>query len=309
MDRIELLTRGGGGGGINLSGFDPMFSDLDARRAGLDTRRAEQEAFLQSLFEAAQARTEGQREAAAAAIEAQLAADSARRAQDIGLVRGQEAERMAVADAARGALGAEVAPDLSSEIAQNVVGGIGASGSVASESARNRQSILEQQLASEIAGLTPMQQMAMMDLNRGYEDRLSNIDSERAALQAQIAQMRAAASGSGGRQPSLSELFELEDRANAMYGPGEAPEFSGLLGTEQQFRTRFGSDANEIFGIADRLLSTAMQSREDPTRPATMSGILQSMRTEDPALNDFLNRNSSYVAAIVNYATTAAKGE
>jgi hypothetical protein len=143
----------------------------------------------------------------------------------------------------------------------------------------------------------------MMDLNRNYEDRLGGIDSERAALQAQIAQMRASASGRGG--PSLQEILMLEDRANAMFGPEAAPDFSGLLGTEQQFRSRFGGDANEIFGIADRLLSTAMQSMVDMNKPASLNEVLQSMRTADPALNNFLNRNPGYAAAIINYATSA----
>jgi hypothetical protein len=302
LDRLALL--GGGGGGINLSGFDPMFSDLDARRAGLDTRRGEQEAFLSSLFQAAEGRSMADRGAVASSVQSQLESDSARRAQEIALIRGEEAARRETADLARGALGVEPGEDLSSELAQNLVAGVGSAGSVSDRDARIRQSISEQQFGRELAGLTPMQQMAMMDLNRNYEDRLSGIDSERAALQAQIAQMRAAASG-GSRGPSLQEILMLEDRASALYGPGEAPEFSGLLGIEQQFRTRFGSDANEIFGIADRLLSTAMQSGVDAVKPASLNEILQSMRTSDPRLNDFLNKNAGYAAAIINYATSA----
>ena len=303
MDRLGLLS--GGGGGADLSGYNAMLGDLTAREGALGSRKAEQEAFLASLFEAAEGRSTADRDAVAAAVQSQLESDSARRAQEIALIRGDESARRATADLARGALGVEPGEDLSSELAQNQVAGVGSAGSIADRDARLRQSIAEQQFGREIAGLTPMREMSVRGLNREYEDRLAQLASERAALQAQMAQMRASAGGSRG--PSLQDILMLEDRANALYGPGEAPEFSGFLGTEQQFRNRFGGDANEIFGISDRLLSTAMQSRVDVTKPASMAEVLQSMRTSDPALNEFLNRNSGYATAIINLATAAGR--
>jgi hypothetical protein len=108
---------------------------------------------------------------------------------------------------------------LSSELAQNQVAGVGSAGSIADRDARLRQSIAEQQFGREIAGLTPMREMSVRGLNREYEDRLAQLASERAALQAQMAQMRASAGGRGG-----SSVSERLAALNFMQGLGaEAP--------------------------------------------------------------------------------------
>jgi hypothetical protein len=223
MSQDELLAwilggGGGGGGGVDLSGYNAMLGALDERESGLNERRAEQEAFLTSLYDAAEGRAQRDKDALAAAVEAQLASDATRRATEVELIRGADAARQATADAARGALGATPGADISSGIAQNVVGGIGASGSVSERDARINQAIAGQQYAAEIAGLTPMEQMSRSDLMRGYEDRLSALAGERAAIQAQIAQARASARGSGG--PSVSERLAA---LNYVGGMNEAP--------------------------------------------------------------------------------------
>jgi hypothetical protein len=61
-----------------------------------------------------------------------------------------------------------------------------------------------------------MEQMSRSDLMRGYEDRLSALAGERAAIQAQIAQARASARGSGG--PSLDDLLTLDAAAAQRFG-------------------------------------------------------------------------------------------
>ena len=214
-----ILSGGGGGGGVDLSGYNTMLGDLSSREGALGGRKAEQEAFLTALFEAAEGRSTADRDAVAAAVQSQLESDSARRAQEMALVRGDDASRRATADLARGALGVEPGEDLSSELAQNQVAGVGSSGSVADRDARLRQSIAEQQFGREISGLTPMREMSVRQLNREYEDRLAQLASERAAIQAQMAQTRASASGRGG-----SSVSERLAALNFMQGLGaEAP--------------------------------------------------------------------------------------
>lgn len=215
-----LLGGSGGGGGVDLSGYNNMLSDISGREAGLGTRRGEQEAFLSSLFEAAQGRMATDQEGLAAAVEAALESDQARRATEIGLVRGADAERLATADQARAALGVEGGPDLSSAIAENAVAGVGAGGSVSERDARIRESIERQQLQSQIAGLTPMQQMASTSLNRNYEDRLAALASERAAVQAQMSQARSAG---GSRGPSVSEKLAALGFVGGLNAPADAP--------------------------------------------------------------------------------------
>jgi hypothetical protein len=229
MSQEELLAwilgggGGGGGGGVDLSGYNTMLGAIDQRESGLNERREQQEAFLTSLYDAAEGRAQRDKDALAAAVEAQLASDATRRATEVGLIRGADATRQATADAARGALGTAPGADISAGVAQNVAGGIGASGSVSERDARINQAIAGQQYAAEIAGLTPMEQMSRSDLMRGYEDRLSALAGERAAIQAQIAQARASARGSGG--PSVSErLAALNYVEGLNQGPaGPAP--------------------------------------------------------------------------------------
>ena len=311
MSDEELLawilggSGGGGGGGVDLSGYNTMLSDVAAREEGLGARRAEQEAFLADLFGAGQTRLESDREALAAAVENALASDQARRATEIDLIRGQDASRLATANQAREALGVEGGADLSSDIAQNAVAGVGAGGSVAERDARIRESIENQQIQSQIAGLIPMQQMATTSLGRNYEDRLSALASERAAIQAQMAGARASARGGGG--PSVNERLAALGFVNQLNAPGEMPEFGGALGSAQQIQQFFGPEASDVLGIANRLLTGADLSRFDPTSMAGANELLTRLATSDPEVQNFLNRNPEAAGAIINYVVQAGK--
>jgi hypothetical protein len=226
---LAFILGGGGGGGVNLSGYNDLLADLGAREAALNERRGQQQAFLESLFGAAGERTRGIMAGVPGTIEGQLASDAGRRATEIGLIRGQDASRRETADAARGALGVMPGEDLSSQLSENLVAREGASGSVADRSARIRENILMQQLNRELSGLTPLQQAAMSDLNMGYEDRLSGLNTERSALMAQIAQARA----SGSRGPSVSEKIAALNFVAGLGDPGPAPEAPRLPSNAQ----------------------------------------------------------------------------
>ena len=299
-----ILGGSGGGGGVDLSGYNEMLADVASREAGLGTRKAEQEAFLADLFGAGQTRLESDQEALAAAVEEALASDQARRATEIDLIRGQDASRLATANAAREALGVEGGADLSSDIAQNAVAGVGAGGSVAERDARIRESIENQQIQSQIAGLIPMQQMATTSLGRNYEDRLSALASERAAVRAQMAQARAAG---GSRGPSVNERLAALGFVNQLNAPGEMPEFGGALGSAQQIQQFFGPQASDVLGIANRLLTGADLSRFDPTSMAGANELLTRLATSDPEVQNFLNRNPEAAGAIINYVVQAGK--
>lgn len=302
-DLVSMM--GGSGGGVDLSGYDTMLSDVASREAGLGTRRAEQEAFLADLFGAGQTRLESDRDALEQAVQDALASDQARRATEIGLIRGDDAARLATANQAREALGVAGGEDLSSEVAQNAVAGVGAGGSVAERDARIRESIENQQIQNQIAGLIPMQQMATSSLGRNFEDRLAALASERAAIQAQMAQARSAASGRGGL--SLSDILSAQRSYNENFGPGEAPEFGGILGSAQQIQQYFGPAASNVLGIANRILTSPGISQLDQTSPAEANELLGMLATSDPQVQSFLNSNPVAAAAIVNYVVQAGK--
>lgn len=280
---------GGSGGGVDLSGYNNMLSDISGREAGLGTRRGEQEAFLSSLFEAAQGRMATDQEGLAAAVQAALESDQARRATEIGLVRGADAERLATADQARAALGVQGGPDLSSAIAENAVAGVGAGGSVSERDARIRESIERQQLQSQIAGLTPMQQMASTSLNRNYEDRLAALASERAAVQAQMAQARSAASGRGGL--SMSDILSAQRSYNENFGPGEAPPAPKLPTNAQ------GIDILNYYSQLNQS-NAGLYSRIYNSLPTLLEGyaldpVTQRPRTPIEVTNQIVQANSS----------------
>lgn len=296
-----ILGGGGGGGGVNLSGYNELLNDIATRESGLNTRRGEQEAFLSELFDAAESRAARDRDALAASVQSALTSDAARRATEMGLVRGADTARLNTANAAREALGVEGGADLSSEIAQNQVGSIGASGSVADRDARIRQSLGEQQLNREIAGLVPMEAMSRQDLTRGYEDRLSALASERAAVRAQIAQARAAGGGGG---PSVSERLAALNFVQGM--GGEAPEAPGVLGFLNQSRASGDPTLfNNLAAIGDRILSTAVTSTIDPTKPAGAAEIISQLRAGDPAIDSLIRSNPGSLAWLTQYIQTA----
>lgn len=253
---LAWLLGGAGGGGApapDLSGFQEMIGDVNKRRDQLNIRKWQQRKFLDDLFAAADARATSDRDALAGAIESQLQADAARRATEIGLIRGEDAPRLETSNAAREALGvAPVESDLTSEVAQNAVAGVGAGGSVADRDARINQAIQSQQYAAEIAGLTPMRQMATGELMRNYEDRLAALSSERAAIKAQMAQAKAAPRG-GSSGPSVSEklaaLNFIEGRNQAPQGPaamGGQAVLNSFIQNDPRNSSRYGSIYNSI---------------------------------------------------------------
>lgn len=304
-----LGMTGGSGGGVDLSGYNEMLADVAAREAGLGTRKGEQEAFLSALFDAAEQRMISDRDALAGAVQAALDADAARRATEIGLIRGDEANRLATATAAREALGVQGGEDLSSQVAQNAVAGVGAAGSVSERDARINEAIQRQQLQSQIAGLTPMEQMAASQLSRGYEDRLAALASERAAIRNQMAQARSAASGRGGL--GIGEVLSAMGAYNEMFGPGEAPDIPGVLGFVQGAQAGTGQTGfiNDLVAIGDRIITSPTISRLDPTSPAGANEILQSLIASDPRVANIVNSNPGAAGFIIQYVTSAGKAQ
>ena len=294
------------GGGPDLSGYNAMLEDITGREGALGTRKAEQQAFLTSLFDAAESRAEADRTALAAAVDAQLTSDAERRAAEMGVVRQGDVNRAASATAAREALGAPTGPDLTSNVVENVASGVAAGGAIADRDARIRESIANQQLTREISSLTPMEQMAVMGLNRQYEDRLAGLASERAAIQAQMAAARSA-----NRGPSVSERIGAMQFAGDVFAPAEAAQYElpGLQQGQQAIAQFYGPQvAADIAGIGDRILSSAVMSTIDPTKPAGVSELLQNIRSQDPAIDSYLNQNPSFAAMVVNYVVEAGKG-
>lgn len=294
----------GGGGGADLSGFQGLIDDINARRDALNIRKWQQRQFLTDLFDAAEARATADRAGIATTVEGQLASDAKRRADEVSLIRGEEAARRQVADAARGALGVNPGADLSSAVSQNVVGGVGAMGSVADRDARIRQSIAEQQLGREIAGLAPLEAMSVSDLMSQYEDRLAALASERAGIKAQMAQARASA-GRGG--PSLSELLSLQQAANEQFGLGGAGvELPGIVQTAQGIQS-LGPIGNDLIAIGDRIISSWAAS---PTtmKPLSTQEMLSQLAANDPAVSSLLRSYPSAAGIIVNYVNEALKG-
>lgn len=229
---------GGGGAAPDLSGYNTLLGDVNNRRDALNIRKWEQRKFLRDLFDAAESRAMSDRNALAAAVEGQLASDAARRQTEMGLIRADDAGRLATANAAREALGvAAPQADVASEVAQNAVAGVGSAGAVSDRDARINQAIQAQQFNAEIAGLAPMEQMATGQLMNTYEDRLAALAGERAAIQAQIAQARAAARGGGG--PSVSEKLAA---LNFVQGAGEGPEMPAASGGQAILQSYSAND-------------------------------------------------------------------
>ena len=304
-----LLGGGGGGGAPDLSGFEGMLGDVNTRRDQLNIRKWQQRKFLKDLFDAAEARDLATQAGIGEQINTNLASDAERRAAEIALIRGDEAARLAEANAARGALGATPGADLSSEVAQNAVGGVGAAGSVAERDARIQESLQNQQLSRQLSGLVPMEQMAVGDLMNTYEDRLAGLASERAAIRAQMAQARAAARGGGG--PSVSEKLAALGFINELNAPGQTPTAPGVLGFLQQSQGATGNTQmyNDLAALGGRILATARTGRIDPTKPASASELLQDLITNDPAARALINRDPSNTAWLMQYITSAGKAQ
>ncbi len=293
----------GGGGGADLSGYQGLIDDVNARRDALNIRKWQQRQFLTDLFDAAEARVTADKAGIADTVTKQLQNDALRRAQDVSLVRDEEAARRIVADAARGALGVTPGEDLSSAVSQNAAGGIVASGTVADRDARIQQSIAEQQLGRELAGLTPMEAMYVGDLMTQYEDRLAALASERAGIKAQMAQARAA-----NRGPSASEKMNAMQFVQDVFNPQSGVELPGILQTGQGIQQAFGPIAGDILGIANRILTSAQTSGLDPTKPAGAQELLTKIAASDPAVRSLLQSYPTAAGTIVNYVVQALKG-
>jgi hypothetical protein len=143
--------------------------------------------------------------------------------------------------------------------------------------------------------------MSRQDLNRGYEDRLSALASERAGIRAQIAQARAAG---GGRGPSVSErLAALQFVQGA---GGEMPEAPGVLGFLQQSGASGNPRLyNDLAAIGDRILSTAVTSTIDPTKPAGAAEIIAQLRSSDPAIDSLIRSNPGSLGWLTQYIATS----
>ena len=223
----------------------------------------------------------------------------------MGVVRQGDVNRAASATAAREALGAPTVPDLTSNVVENVASGVAAGGAIADRDARIRESIANQQLTREISSLTPMEQMAVMGLNRQYEDRLAGLASERAAIQAQMAAARSASRG-----PSVSEKIGAMQFAGDVFAPAAGPEIAipDLLQTAQGIQSYFGPSAPEVLGVANRILSETGVSRIDPTGEMSAQEALTRLRSSDPAIASLLNELPEAAGIIVNYVVQANKG-
>jgi hypothetical protein len=150
-----------------------------------------------------------------------------------------------------------------------------------------------------------MQQMASTSLSRGYEDRLGALASERAAIKAQMAQARSAPRGGGG--VGFSDLLNAQKVYSDLYGPGEAPSFSGVLGSAQEIQQRFGPAANDVLGIANQILTGARTSRLDPSSIAGASELLTELASKDSNIASFLRNNQEAAGAIINYVVQTGK--
>lgn len=300
---LAYLLGGSGGGAPDLSGYQQLIDDVNARRDALNIRKWQQRQFLNDLFDAAGVRAAADRDAIAAAVSGQLESDAARRAEEIALIRGDEAARRQTADLARGALGVAPGPDLSTAAAESAVGEVGAAGSIADRDARIRQAIAEQQVSREIAGLAPLEAMSVGQLMSGYEDRLAALASERAGIKAQMAQARAAARGGG---PSTSEKLNALQFVQGAFGPGEGVPIPDLIQTEQGIQQQFGPAANDVLGIAARVLNSAVI---DPATGKLESPqqTLARISREDSAVSSFLRSYPTAGPIIINYTTQALK--
>ena len=246
---MASLGLGGGGGSapLDLSGYDTLLSDVAAREQALGGRKAEQEAFIAGIIEAARGRgTDAQGRIKGRYEEmGQTAADQ--RAGEINSIQNSELQRLAQRNAAREALGVAGGADIASAEAESAGAGITARGDAATRDAQIQQSIESQQYANQIAGLDPMQAQYGMALNSAYEDRLAQLASERAQIQAQVAQAKAAPRGGGGGL-SISDYSQAYGLYNDMFGAGPGPDVSGTgLQVVQQYAQADPRNA-ELYG-------------------------------------------------------------
>ena len=246
---MASLGLGGGGGSapLDLSGYDTLLSDVAAREQALGGRKAEQEAFIAGIIEAARTRGTDAQGRIQGRYEDMGQTASDQRAGEINSIQNSELQRLAQRNAAREALGVAGGADIASAEAESAGAGITARGDAAARDAQIQQSIESQQYANQIAGLDPMQAQYGMALNNSYEDRLGQLASERAQIQAQVAQAKAAPRGGGGGL-SISDYSQAYGLYNDMFGAGPGPDVSGTgLQVVQQYAEADPRNA-ELYG-------------------------------------------------------------
>jgi len=282
FDEFVAMLGGGGGGGVDLSGYNSMLDDLTAREGALGERKAENEAYIEGIIGASRTRTEDRQSGLADIVNTQLDNDSARRATEIDLIRGADDARLNTANEARAALGSTIGADLSSAVAQNQVGGVGATGSVADSNARMLENISSQQYSRQLSGLDPMQLMANRQLSNTYEDRLGALGSERSAIQGQIAQARASARGT-----SMSDRMNAFGLYQSLYGPGEVPDAPGGLGVLQDFTGSAGQNADLYRNIYDNFttLSAGVESYDQMNNKRNPMDVAREIIANNPGLD------------------------
>ena len=282
FDEFVAMLGGGGGGGVDLSGYNSMLDDITAREGALGERKAENEAYIEGIIGASRARTEDRQSGLADIVNTQLDNDSTRRATEIDLIRGADDARLNTANEARAALGSTIGADLSSAVAQNQVGGVGATGSVADSNARMLENISSQQYSRQLSGLDPMQLMANRQLSNTYEDRLGALGSERSAIQGQIAQARASARGT-----SMSDRMNAFGLYQSLYGPGEVPDAPGGLGVLQDFTNSAGQNTDLYRNIYDNFttLSFGVESVDQMGNKRNPFDVAREIINNNPELD------------------------
>lgn len=237
-----LLGGSSGGGGVDLSGYNALLDDIAARESALGGRRDENLAGIQSLYESAAAAREEDQAALEASIEAQIQSDMERQASQEASRRAAEGERFETASEARQALGADVGTsDLVGETVEQSLGRLAERALAGQQDIGTTGELARQQLQAEKSGYTSAQELATRALTNSYEDRLAQLASERAAVQGQVAQARAAARPSG---PSISDKINAMGFIQSLYGGGEEEpmELPGLEGVLQQYEGIYGGD-------------------------------------------------------------------
>lgn len=242
----SILGQLGGGGGVDLSGYNALLEDIASREAALGGRREENLAGIQSLYENAAAAREEDIAALQESIEAQIQGDMERQASQEANRRAAEAERFGTASEARAALGADVGTsDLVGQTVEQSLGRLAERALTGQQNVQNLGQIGQQRIQAEKSGYTSAQELATRALSNAYEDRLAQLASERAATQAQIAQARAAARPRG---PSISDILGIRSAYQAEYGeqPMEPLDVPGLTGIAYQYYPIAGEQGLEL---------------------------------------------------------------
>jgi hypothetical protein len=278
---------GGGGGGApapDLSGYNSLLADITQREGGFARRKKEQEGYIKGIIEAARKRSEAEKGGIAGRYQTLLDDAATRRAQEVAALQSGEAARIDTRDAARAALGVTGGEDLTSAVTEGAQADIGGTGEIATRDANIQQSIENQQIANQIAGLDPMRMAAFSTLRSNYEDRLAQLAAERAGIKAQMAQIQATPRSGGGR--STSENLALWQAYQGMIGGGEPADVSG---TSLEFVDKYAGANNANAPLYRDVLTnfpTLMKSYGQSTTGKLMDPL--------EVANSIVNANPSY---------------